>query len=260
MMLNNIFIEKKAYFGRRDIRRITIPESVQAIGDWAFASCRNLEEVEFEREDTVLGKAVFQKCEKLRRICVKGKHEDVAYLLGAVPVRLGEPYLLDLSDAGSKRWLEQFDAVLLARLGENEMEGFAGQFVCGEEDSGRKNEDDYREERRRWKAELAYLRLIHPLGISSGTAQVLRRYLCEHRRGCVSEAAWRTLLSGHGTDMEYAQVYIDVAKEQEDQIFDLDAHLKDIGEELPELKAFFLKYSDYGKAGNDFFGLLDLDL
>ena len=140
--MNDTSIEKKAYFGRRDIKKITIPEHVVSVGDWAFASCRNLEEVEFSGEDVMLGKAVFQKCEKLRRICVKGKHPDVAYLLAAVPVRLGDSYLLNLSDAGSEQWLERFDTVLLARLKEHEMEGFAGQFVCGEEESGRKNEED----------------------------------------------------------------------------------------------------------------------
>ena len=81
--MNDTLIEKKAYFGRRDLKKVTIPESVRTVGDWAFASCRNLEEVEFAGEDVILGKAVFQKCERLRKICVKGKHPDAALYLDA---------------------------------------------------------------------------------------------------------------------------------------------------------------------------------
>ena len=253
-------IEKKAFFGRRDLKKMAVPEQVRSVGDWAFASCRNLEEVEFAGDHVTLGKAVFQKCERLRKIEVRGKHPDVAYLLGMVPVQLGDPYLLNFSDAGSERWLERLDGVLLARLHEHEMEGFAGQFVCGEEDSGRKNEEDYKEERRRGKAELAYTRLLHPLGLRPETETELRNYLYTHRKGCASEASWRTLLVSHGTDMDYAALYLDVTKGGEDFLPDLDAHLKDIKEECPELKAFFLRGGNADRADEDFFGGLALDL
>lgn len=259
-------IGKKAFLGQRNLKRAVLPEGIHTIGDWAFAGCRNLEEVEFLGAGAELGKDVFQNCQKLRRIKEKGLPDDISYLLASVPLHMQERYLLNIKEAGSENWLSRWDASLVRRIRESDEEGFADQFMCGLENFGHQDKETYLEERRREKSELSYLRLLHPYGLSDDLKMRIQRYLLRHSKGCVSEASWRVLLENHGTDMNYVNIYrsvfgvehmTDVAPEQ--KIFHLDEHLKDIGDDYPELKAYLLKEDEHTEQVSDFFKDLSLD-
>ena len=252
-------IDKKAFWGQRNLKRVILPESIQNLGDWAFASCRNLEEVEFLDEHVVLGKQVFQNCPKLRRIARPGIHEDVIWLLGAVPKYMPELYLMDMKDSERDSWLERWDAALVRRLAESDEEGFADQFMCGLENFGHQDNHMYKEERRREKCELSYLRLLHPYGLPEELRGKIQGYLLEHSKGGASEAAWKVLLENHGTDMDYVRLYRGLFDEA-GTAFHLDEHLKDIGEDFPELKAYLLRGDKEESAGDGFFDALSLDV
>lgn len=251
-------IDKKAFWGQRNLKRVILPERIRNLGDWAFASCRNLEEVEFAGEHVTLGKQVFQNCPKLRRIARPGIHEDVSWLLGAVPKYMPELYLMDMKDSERDSWLERWDAALVRRLAESDEEGFADQFMCGLENFGHQDNHTYKEERRREKSELSFLRLLHPYGLAEELHGKIRRYLLDHSKGCASEAAWIVLLEGHGTDMDYVKTYRELF-DAEGRSFPLDEHLKDIGGDFPELKAYLLRGDEEASAGDGFFDALWLD-
>ena len=65
-----VHIKNGEYNNNHSIKTIIIGSSVQTIGIWAFAECRNLEEIIFEEPCQIkkLGCAFFYECSNLRRI------------------------------------------------------------------------------------------------------------------------------------------------------------------------------------------------
>lgn len=61
-------IAKKAFLSKKYLRSVTVPASVEEVGDWAFAHCDALREVHFGGRDVRFGKAVFLECPSLRAI------------------------------------------------------------------------------------------------------------------------------------------------------------------------------------------------
>ena len=60
-------IQKKAFFNVDGLYRVFIPDTVCAIGDWAFSHCRDLEEVFLKRKAYDFGRSVFLECDSLKR-------------------------------------------------------------------------------------------------------------------------------------------------------------------------------------------------
>lgn len=59
---------------RRKITKITIPETVQKIGNAAFWGCAKLEEIEIPDSVTKMGTHMFARCFKLRKLKLSKKH------------------------------------------------------------------------------------------------------------------------------------------------------------------------------------------
>ncbi len=64
-------IEKKAFLSRKNLRRIVLPDTLEEVGDWAFAHCSGLLSASFPRRDIRFGRAVFKECERLERIEIR---------------------------------------------------------------------------------------------------------------------------------------------------------------------------------------------
>ena len=66
-------IAKKAFLSRKQLRRVVLPETVEEIGDWAFAYCSNLTGVWFPRRNLRMGKSIFKECGALKGsgICMR---------------------------------------------------------------------------------------------------------------------------------------------------------------------------------------------
>ena len=62
-------VVSEAFAGSK-IRKVTLPESTESVGDYAFANCVDLESVEILSGKCVLGKEVFRGCTGLRSIRV----------------------------------------------------------------------------------------------------------------------------------------------------------------------------------------------
>lgn len=248
-------VEKKAFLSKKDLRKVSLPDTVEEIGDWAFAYCDNLERVEFPDRDVRFGKKAFLECGKLKKLTVRGKSQTVAALLAAAATVADAPYLLDLKEAGSVEWLKRWDARMLAVLGTSDQEGYSRQVLCGEEDYGSTDPAAYRNGRRKMKVRLLFLRLLHSEGLTSQDRETARDYLLAHTRGCADEETWQVLLGEHGDEREYYELFAALGCLSEEN---LGMILKDIGEDHPEMKAYFLNQREDTTAGSRFFDKLEL--
>lgn len=264
-----ISIGKKAMLSCKGLRRVSLPESLEEVGDWAFAYCDELREVCLPEKPLRFGRGIFRECGKLSKIMVAGKHPDVGGLLAAAVTLLDAPYLFTTVRCGEQDWLKQWDARMLQLLRAADKDGYSKMVLCGEEDYGSKenNLDYFLNQKRKSKVRMAYMRLLHPLGLLDDVRQELIGFLREHTAGSgfLSEASiekmsaeeggvwdetWQVLLDEYGEDGRYYKLFTELGcltKENFDRI------LSETGENYPEMKAWFLKYKEETIGYTDFF-------
>lgn len=256
-----ISIARKAFLSKKNLRSILLPDTVEEVGDWAFAYCEHLREVVIPRRAVRFGKAVFMECRQLQRISAGGQGQKPsapafpAELLAAAVAVMDAAYLLDMEAAGTEEWLAKWDARLGSVLHTPDQEGFSKQILCGEEDYGSTDLTAYMSGRRKEKVRLSLLRLLFCQGLSPGLRLKLENYLRAHTKGENSEEAWEVILQEHGAHREYYQLFAETACVTEDNLNDI---LTDIGEEYPEMKAYFLRFREDKLGVPDFFAELEL--
>lgn len=236
-------IGKKTFLGAKGLRELVLPECITTIQDWAFASCSSLERITLPRKKLIIGQGILKDCFKLQQIMIAEDRGSgaLSYLLAAVVNKLDAFYLLDMVAAGSREWLEQWDARMMSLMGQADTEGFSRMLLCGEEDYGSKenNLDYYVEQRRRFKVRLAMLRLMYDIGLCPDVREKLLSYLRAHKKGEGSEETWKVVLEEHGDDRQYYQFLLDngcITGEN------FDAVLADMGEQHTEMKAFLMNH------------------
>lgn len=259
-------IGKKAFLSCKGLKKVVLPEQIENLEDWAFANCNFLEQVEFPSANFNLGNGVFQGCKVLNSIVVSGKlisdeqeKEQTGVLLAAVLNQLDAPHLFSLSEAGSKRWLNQWDSKLLQFLQEDDKRGFTVVVLCGEEDYGSdENSLSYfLRQKRKSKVRLCFLRLLNPMGMAMETREKLEEYLRNHTKGCSSEETWHVVLEEHGNEKDYYEVLTECGCVTEENF---QGFLEDLEDNYPEMKAFLMKYKQEKLGHNDFFASLSLEL
>ena len=248
-------VEKKAFLSRKTLREIRLPESVQEIGEWAFAYCSNLETVHFPKGKLELGRALFLDCEKLKMISSSGWSDETAALLAAAVTGLDAYYMLDADSIGESKWIQMWDAAALAVIDADDLDGYQKQILCGEEDYGSTDVGAFLRRKRMFKVRLAMLRLLNPIGISQDVKAHLEAYIKDHTKGCVSEESWLVLLENYSEDLARIQLFLDLGCADENN---MDKLLKDMGETYPEMKAIFLRFQDTHIGYQDFFADLEL--
>ena len=254
-------VGRKAVLGKKQLRRVYLPDSVQFIGEWAFAYCDALTEVRIPCAE--LGKDVFLGCARLRKLAIEGTARDAAkkagddsaYLLAAVAAGGDGGYLLDASLFGTAEWLAKWDARLIAFLDSPDSEGFDRQILCGEEDYGSTDREAYESGRRRRKAELLLLRLLHDAGLSDALKERAKEYLLAHAAGApAGSESWNAVWQLHADEREWYELFSEIGGIRAGN---MDRMLSDLGENHPELKAFLLG-NTAGAGAEDFFGGLEL--
>lgn len=248
-------IGKKAFLSRKNVRRVLLPPTVAEIGDWAFAYCDSLEQVLMPQRGICFGKAAFLECNRLRFLTVEGKEEAVGALLAAAVTTAQAHYLLDIDEAGSGEWLNKWDARMLTILRSEDTEGYSRQVLCGEEDYGSTDLNAFINEKRKGKVRLLLLRLLYPIGLDNEIKEELVEYLQAHTKGCESEETWQVILGEHGNDSSYYRLFAQLSCVNADNF---DGLIADIGEDYPEMKAFFMRYKAENIGYTDFFAELDL--
>ncbi|MCM1569616.1 MAG: leucine-rich repeat domain-containing protein [Roseburia sp.] len=248
-------IGKKAFLSKKNLRQISLPDTLEEVGDWAFAYCDNLERAELPERKLSFGKTVFLECRKLRFLRVRRKGEAVAALLAAAVTMCDAYYLLDTQEAGNGEWLEKWDARMLSVLQEADSEGYSRQVLCGEEDYGSTDLNAYLSRKRKGKVRLLLLRLLYADGLSQKVREEMEHYLLSHTKGCESEETWQVILAEHGEDRAYYELFARLGCLREEN---LEGILRDIGEAYPEMKAYFLRYREQRLGYQDFFAGLEL--
>lgn len=254
-------VERKTFLSKKNLRRIWLPDTLEEIGDWAFAYCDHLTEIVIPSREVRFGKAVFMECRELRRIAAGGRQDRrggesfPAELMAAAVTAMDAAYLLDMEAAGSEEWLGKWDARLGSVLRVPDQEGFSRQILCGEEDYGSTDLTAYMSGRRKEKIRLCLLRLLFDQGLSAPLRQELENYLRSHTKGQAGEEAWQVILGEHGADREYYQLFAAIGCVTEDN---LNGILTEIGGEYPEMKAYFLRGGEETDGAADFFAGLEL--
>lgn len=254
-------IAKKAFLSRKHIRELILLPTIKKIEDWAFAYCGQLEQITLPGGVTELGKAVLVNADALQKInCVQdcGLHqcsEDVAYLLAGAVKDLDAYYLLDLQAAGSEEWFVKWDARLLAVMEEDDSEGYLKQVLCGEEDYGSTDLGAFLSGKRKKKVRLCMLRLQHGQALEEEMRVYLSKYLQEHTKGCEQEETWQVLLQERNSDKESWDLFLELGCANADN---MEGLLADMGENYPEMKAYFLRFKAEKLGYEDFFAGLEL--
>lgn len=254
-------IDRKAFLSRKNLRRVVLPSTVEEVGDWAFAYCDHLSEVALPYKEIRFGKAIFMECGGLQRVLTEPQaseqpeKEFPAELLAAAVTRMDAAYLLDIEAAGTEEWLGKWDARLFTLLHTSDQEGYSKQVLCGEEDYGSTDLTAYMSGRRKEKVRLILLRLLFSQGLAAKFRQELESYLLAHTKGKDSEEAWQVILAEHGTHREYYSLFASIGCVTEENLNDI---LEDIGENFPEMKAYFLRFREETCNSADFFEGLEL--
>ncbi len=259
-------IGKKAFLSCKELKKVSLPESIEELEDWAFANCNLLEWVGLPSADIVLGKGVFQGCKALKCIvtmnsysCASQGQQQVGALLAATVDMLESPHLFSLKEAGSREWLSQWDNKLLQFLRSDDKEGYTVVVLCGEEDYG-SDENSlayFLTQKRKSKVRLVFLRLLNSIGILEETRKELSEYLRNHTKGCESEETWQVVLEEHGNEKSYYEIMTECGCVTEENFQDI---LQDLENNYPEMKAFLIKYKEKNLGYEDFFDSLSLDL
>lgn len=248
-------IGKKAFLSKKQLREVCLPDTLEEVGDWAFAYCDRLERVEMGDREIGFGKAVFLDCSGLRLLQIRGREEADAVLLAAAVTLCDAAYLLNVREAGSREWLAKWDARMLTLLHTPDREGYSRQVLCGEEDYGSTDLNAYLSDRRKGKVRLAFLRLLYPKGLEEETARELKQYLLAYTKGCKEEETWQIILTEHGSERAYYEMFAKLGCVHRENI---EGILQDIGDKEPEMKAYFLRYQQEHLGYNDFFAGLEL--
>lgn len=257
-------LAKKTFLSRKNLRKVILPETLEEIGDWAFAYCSGLESVWLPKRKIKTGSGIFMECSGIKKIyaCEGGMEqamgkeaEQTAALLAVAAVILDAEYLLDIQEAGTKPWLEKWDARMKAMMETEDQEGYTKMILCGEEDYGCSLED-FIKNKRKAKVRLAMLRLLNPLGLSERNRVLWEKYLLTHTKGCESEETWEVVLKEHGYEEEYFRLFADIGCMKKDNF---DALLMDMAGDYAEMKAFFISYKEKNLDEGDFFDGLSLD-
>ncbi len=254
-----IGIGKKAFLSRKNLREIILPDTVEEVGDWAFAYCNGLAGVTFLGGNVRFGKDIFKECGRLERIQFRaasaGGEEGIAALMAAAVQMMDAYYLLDLAEAGSREWLAKWDARLLTILRTSDQEGYSRQVLCGEEDYGSTDLEAFMSSKRKMKVRLALLRLLHPQSLLPGLQRELEDFLRSLTKGGKGEETWLVVKDEYGDRREYYKLFTDLNCIHEGNYEEI---LADIGEEHPEMKAFFLRLREENRTSEDFFAALEL--
>lgn len=248
-------IGKKAFLGKRFLRYIELPDTIEEIGDWAFSGCRMLRKVVIPRKEIRFGNQVFQKSGQLQAISFTGCSSELASLLAAAVTVLEAEYLLCPLQAGSDSWYRRFDARLLAFLQESEESALKNLVYCAEEDMGEKQEACLRQQAHR-KAELAFLRLVCPEGMEPAMYDRLAGYLCKRTKGCREEAAWEVVKESPLHKLQYCGKLYEIGGIHEGNLQEM---LEDLGETDVELKAYLLNKWKGRRTADDLWATLQFD-
>lgn len=256
-------IGKKAFLSNKTVKEIALPETIEYIGDWAFACCAKLAKITLPYRRLEFGQGIFRDCFSLSQITngtfavPDQKMTDVSYLMAAAVCALDAFYLFDPEAAGSAEWFARWDVRLRAVMETPDAEGFSKMLLCGEEDYGSRenNLDHYTGQQRRKKVRLAMCRLMHDFCLREEDRERLAAYLLAHRKGQETEETWQVVLEEYSDELSYYRFLTQIGAVDKENF---QAMLADLGEGHTEMKAYLMEYYGGLRAGEDPFAAFAL--
>lgn len=262
-------IHKKAFLGCKLLKEVMVPDSVEEIGDFAFAMCDHLSRVRFPKKELKLGQSLFKNDEELEQIVI-GDDEKPSRLLAAATREMSADYLIDTLYAGDADWYKMWDQKLIDLNGRKDDEGYHLYVLCGEEDLHFDYDQyiDYVQER---KSGLCMLRLLNNTFLSEDIKNDFIRYLKEHCNLAEADTnqfgqriehynvnntnpVFNYLIKKHGNDEIYYELLVNegiITKDNQEEL------LLMLGDRYPQSKAYIINaFKDDG--GSDFFDDLAL--
>ena len=251
-----IAIERKAFLSCKSIRRITLPNTIEEIGDWAFAHAEHLKMITVPYHALTRGKELFLGCVRLKEISVDA-HADFDELglsrMTAIAVTaLRDYFLFAPLEIGSDEWVRRFDAKLFDLIRLDDLDGFMELWTCGEEDYEGKDYDikSYPVEKRKMKLRIVFFRLLHPYKLSEQMKNEFMDYIK------ASDEAWEIIIQEHKEELEYYKLFAASGGITEENF---DALLCDLADGGAEIKAYLLKYKEESFERKDAFSGFELD-
>lgn len=251
-----IALEKKAFLSCKTVKEITLPKTIEEIGDWAFAHAEQLRTIMIPNRVLMRGKELFLGCVRLKEIVVDTRTDMRELGLGrmmSIAVTVLHDYvLLDPLDMGSDEWIKRWDSKLLDLVGLDDLDGFEELWTCGEEDYEGKDYDikSYPVEKRKMKLRIVYFRLLHPYKLLPQIEEELKTYLK------TAPESWEIIQEEHPDDLEYYKLFANAGCITEENF---DRLLADLVNGSAEVKAYMLKYKDEHFEKKDAFSAFALD-
>lgn len=258
-------IGKKAFMGKRLLKKVSLPASISKIEDWAFSHCEMLKEVSLYPNDLQLGKGVFLECEKLASAkLVKNPEgfagddetlEQLSGLLASTMIVLDAPFLFTPSTAGSEEWMRQYEARVASFLEKDDMEDYAKTVSCGEEDYESTNLENFLSDKRKAKIRMILIRLLNPYMLAEENKEAYQEYLRKHMPlGDLTET-WQVVRDEHGDEERYYDVLASAGCITADNVQTLIA---DLGGSRAQMRAYLLRYQEKNLKKKDFFDSFSL--
>lgn len=261
-----VAIGRKAFLSRKTLEEICLPDSIEEIGDWAFAHAEGLKKITIPRRELTRGKELFLGCKSLEKIMLLGTEEEqyqdkkdgIDRMLATAVTTLHDYFLFTPTEIRSDAWMKRWDEQLLKLVRLDDLDGFQELWTCGEEDYEGKEYDieSYPVEKRKLKLRMIYFRLLHPYKLSDEVKGELQQYLHNHTKGTKDPEAWEVLLEEHAEDIAYYQVFTEAGCVNEDNFDDI---LADMNEVNAQMKAYMLRYKEEHLTKNDAFAAFELD-
>lgn len=261
-----ISIARKAFLSCKTLREIVLPNSIEEIGDWAFAHTEELRTITIPRRELTRGKELFLGCKRLREIQLLGTEEEqlqdkkdgINRMLAAAVTILRDYFLFTPTEVRGDAWITRWDEQLLKLVRLDDLDGFEELWTCGEEDYEGKDYDikSYPVEKRKMKLRMIYFRLLHPYKLAETVKSELQQYLHDHTKGTKEPEAWEVLLEEHSEDIIYYQVFTEAGCVTEENFDDLLSDMQNVN---VQMKAYMLKYKEEHLTKRDAFAAFELD-
>lgn len=255
-------IERKAFLSCKTIKEITLPDTVEEIGDWAFAHAEQLRMITIPHRVLTKGKELFLGCKRLREIVLCGSDRcsdcGLGRMLALAVTVLHDYVLFDPPEVGTDAWVRRWDEKLLDLIELDDLDGFEELWTCGEEDYEGKDYDiqSYPVEKRKMKLRVVYFRLLHPYKLSADMDNRLQEYLRRHTKGTQTPEAWELIVEEHPQELAYYQIFAASGGITEQNF---DSLLEDLRDSSAEIRAYLLRYKEEHFAGKDAFAAFELD-
>ena len=252
-------IGKKAFWGKKKLRSIHLPDTIEKVEEWAFAGCRELSDIWFlgqkaSDNSLVLENHIFHNCVALRFVYFGTMKQSLARLIACAATKLHAEYLLSPVSAGSEQWYQSLDAKLLQILEESEEAALRNLVYCAEEDMLEKQQTCLYQQMCE-KAELAFLRLVYSEKLTSAVYEKLKSFLLQRNKGGPTEEAWDVMIKSEEDSLLYCDKLFEIGGIHAGNI---DLILQTLENTGVELKAYILKKWQNQRNAENIWQLLNL--